>query len=162
MSTPKLKQTCRWKHHGSTISQGAADSKTLRLWLNNEPMFFKERNLWYVFFCSFTFYVFDICVFVSLFTFSSGGWSLSHELQGHLVSLSCHTVGASIFLVSNLNGTPFGASGLIWAQFCVPQLASKLSLIQRRESIANWKTWTSFHQWCVVPQSRIAGTSCEP
>ena len=31
VSTPKLKQTCRWKHHGSTISQCAADSKTLRL-----------------------------------------------------------------------------------------------------------------------------------
>ena len=49
--------------------------------------------------------------------------SLSHKLQGDLVSIGRHTVGASVLLVSTLNGTLLRASDLIGAQLDVPQIA---------------------------------------
>ena len=49
--------------------------------------------------------------------------SLNHKLQGDLVSIVCHAVGASVLLVGTLNDTLLRASGLIGAQLDVPQIA---------------------------------------
>ena len=49
--------------------------------------------------------------------------SLSHKLQGDLVSIVRHAVGASVLLVSTLNDTLLKASDLIGAQLDVPQIA---------------------------------------